>query len=67
MLLSFISCDLLLNGELKDKSVNLLGKIYSVLDTSKETVNPYDNANQNSIPKKSRKKDIQKKISYHKE
>ncbi|ANA43954.1 hypothetical protein [Borrelia hermsii] len=55
LLLSFISCDLLFNGELKDKSVDLLGKIYSVLDTSKETVNPSDNAHQNSIPKKSRK------------
>ncbi|AHH13164.1 Fibronectin-binding lipoprotein (plasmid) [Borrelia hermsii YBT] len=55
MLLSFISCDLIFNGELKDKSVDLSGKIYSVLDTSKETVNPSDNAHQNSIPKKSRK------------
>ncbi|AHH04519.1 hypothetical protein BHY_1569 (plasmid) [Borrelia nietonii YOR] len=38
MLLSFISCNLILNGELKDKSVNLPDKIYSTLETNKETI-----------------------------
>lgn len=38
MLLSLISCDLILNCKLKDKFVNSLDKSYSVLYTNKETV-----------------------------
>ncbi|ANF34582.1 hypothetical protein A7978_05640 (plasmid) [Borrelia turicatae] len=43
LLLSFISCDLLLNGELKDKSNNLLDKVYSILDFTQH--NDSNNAN----------------------
>lgn len=38
MLLSLISCDLILNCKLKDKFVDSLDKSYSVLYTNKETV-----------------------------
>nr|AGR55597.1 fibronectin-binding protein B [Borrelia parkeri] len=44
LLLSFISCDLLLNGELKDKSNNLLDKVYSILDFTQHN----DSNNENS-------------------
>ncbi|WP_434757376.1 hypothetical protein bpuCAU1_001569 (plasmid) [Borrelia puertoricensis] len=44
LLLSFISCDLLLNGELKDKSTNLLDKVYSILDFTQHN----DSNNENS-------------------
>ncbi|ANF34522.1 hypothetical protein A7978_05240 (plasmid) [Borrelia turicatae] len=48
LLLSFISCDLLLNGELKDKSTNLLDKVYSILDFTQNNDSNNENSQNNT-------------------
>ncbi|AHH11226.1 Fibronectin-binding lipoprotein (plasmid) [Borrelia coriaceae ATCC 43381] len=50
LLLSFISCDLILNDELKDKSVDLLDQIHTVLDAKND-----NNIQKNGVLKKFKK------------
>ncbi|AMR76120.1 hypothetical protein [Borrelia hermsii] len=48
LLLGFISCDLLLNGKLKDKSTNLLDKVYSTLDFTQHNDSNNGNSQNNT-------------------